>query len=331
MTIRVGVIGAGIMGSDHAAIADGRVSGATVTAVADLDVERAAAVVRSLRNARVAESPFELIAAEDVDAIVVASADASHAEYTLAAIAAGKPVLCEKPLAPDVGSCDAIVDADDRARERLGRGLVSVGFMRRFDPAYVSLKQAIVEESIGRTVLLNCESRGVTSGPGTTSEGAITGSTIHELDIVPWLLDSPVVEARWDAPVSAVEGLVDPHVVTLRTESGALAVVETYLNARYGYDIRCEAVGTTGTAAIHTTDDGRVTITGELHRAESYGADWRRRFAEAYRIEVQAWVDSLRDEQPSPLADARAGRAATVLAQAVIDSMHERRTVEVPR
>ncbi|MCU1527688.1 MAG: Myo-inositol 2-dehydrogenase / D-chiro-inositol 1-dehydrogenase [Frondihabitans sp.] len=325
----MGIIGAGVMGTDHARIADGLVSGSEVTVVADVDASRADALAASLGSARTAEA-FDLIAAEDVDAVIIASHDASHAGFVLAAIAAGKPVLCEKPLAPTVAECDRIVQADDAVVATGGERLVSVGFMRRFDPAYTRLKSTMHDGSIGRTVLLNCQSRGVASGPGTTSDSAVTGSTIHELDIVPWLLESPIVELRWDAPRSAIDEFVDPQLLTLRTADGAVTVVETFLNARYGYDIRCEAVGVSGVAELARNDAPLVT-SADLRRSTEYGRDWRPRFADAYRLEVQAWVSSIRAGAPSPLATARDGRSATALAQLAIESMHEGHAVAVPR
>jgi myo-inositol 2-dehydrogenase/D-chiro-inositol 1-dehydrogenase len=328
--VRVGVIGAGIMGTDHAHIADGLVSGSEVTVVADVDRSRSDSLAASLRSARTEAGALDLIDADDVDAVIIASHDASHAELTLAAIAAGKPVLCEKPLAPTVAECDRIVAAEESMIAAGGRRLVSVGFMRRFDPAYVRLKKTMHDGSIGRTVMLNCQSRGVTSGPGTTSEFAVTGSTIHELDIVPWLLESPVVELRWDAPRSAIDEFDDPQLLLVRTADGALTVIETFLNARYGYDIRCEAVGTAGAAALAGNDSLTTTATG-LRRSTEYGADWRPRFANAYRKEVQAWVSSIRAGEDSPLASARDGRSATDLAHLAIESMHTGEAVAVSR
>ena len=314
MTIRVGVIGAGIMGTDHAAIADGRVSGCAVSAVFDVEADRARHVSAGLRSARVAESGEELIAADDVDAVIVASSDATHAGFVHAAIAAGKPVLCEKPLAPTASDCAAIVDAVDQTHAS-----VSVGFMRRFDPAYVELKASLASGEIGDAIIVHNQSRGVTSGPGATSEGLITGSAIHELDIVPWLLDSPVVEVSWHGTVSARTDLVDPQFLLLRTKRGVLATLEVFLNARYGYDIRCEVVGSSGTRELVS---GFATTTAlEGRREVGFGQDWRPRFAEAYRREQQAWIDGLRDGTESALATARDGWAAARVADAAIEAM----------
>ena len=163
----------------------------------------------------------------------------------------------------------------------------------------------------------------MSSGPGATSESSVTGSAIHEFDVVPWLLRAPVVEVSWMAPrcSARVQGLQDPQLITLRTADGVLSTVETFLNARYGYDIRCEVVGETG--AISLTEPARTRTDAALRQGISYAADWRPRFADAYRLELQAWVDSVLAGVPTPLATGRDGVAASAVAEAVITSMHE--------
>jgi myo-inositol 2-dehydrogenase/D-chiro-inositol 1-dehydrogenase len=320
MTRRVGVIGAGVMGADHARILDGEVSGATVTHVSDLDAERAGAVAATLRGARAGDDPLRLIDDPEVDAVLVASSDHTHVPLVRAAVRAGKPVLCEKPLAPDLADARAL--HDDLRRQDAG-ALVSLGFMRRFDPGYRALRDHLRSGGIGAALVVHCISRGVSAGPATTSEYSVTGASVHEFDIVPWLLGSPVREVSWQRPrtSSRVSGMVDPQVILLRTEDGALTTIETFLNARYGYDVRCEVVGETG--AMSLTEPARVVVEGDLRRSLGYAADWRPRFADAYRIELQAWVDSVSAGAPTPLATGRDGVAASAVAEAIITSMHE--------
>jgi myo-inositol 2-dehydrogenase/D-chiro-inositol 1-dehydrogenase len=330
VTVRVGVIGTGIMGADHAATLHHRVAGATVTMVADLDLARAREVADALPGVRAGDDGFALIGDPAVDAVVVASADATHADLTVAAVEARKPVLCEKPLAPTLPECLRVVQAELAAVGTAGPGLVSVGFMRRFDPGYLELKAALEAGACGTPLLVHCVSRGVGSGPGSTSESSVTGSAVHELDAVPWLLDAPVVEVGWHAPRStgAVPGLQDPQLILLRTADGALATVEVFLNARYGYDIRCEVVGDRGTVAL--ANPARVVTDADRRRATGYPADWRPRFADAYRNELQAFIDAVTAGRPSPLATARDGLVAGAVADAVITSMHDGgRTVAV--
>ena len=164
-------------------------------------------------------------------------------------------MLCEKPLAPEFGAATSIAaELADRA------DLISLGFMRRFDPGYVDLKEAIGAGTYGRTLLVHSTGRGVSSGPGSTSESSVTNSAIHDLDVVPWLLDAPIAEASWQSTVSSsrVTGLADPQVILLRTAAGVLAVVEIFLNAGYGYDIRCEVV--CESAALQLTEPATITV-----------------------------------------------------------------------
>ena len=302
MTLRVGVVGTGVMGADHVQTLHERVSGAAVTRVADVDRTRAAAVAELVPGAEVAADGPALIADPEVDAVVIASHDSTHAALARAALAAGKPVLCEKPLAPTVAECLELARAD-------ARGLLSVGFMRRFDPVYVELKAAL--GSVGAPLLVHCTSRGVSAAPTTTSEYSVTGAAIHEFDIVPWLLDAPIVEVSWAAPrqSSAVTGMQDPQLTLLRTADGVLTTLEVFLNAQYGYVIGCEVVCESGALAIA--------------QPVEYAADWRPRFADAYRLELQAWVDALAAGRRPPLASARDGLVATAVAEAVIASMHD--------
>jgi myo-inositol 2-dehydrogenase/D-chiro-inositol 1-dehydrogenase len=319
MSIRVGVIGTGIMGADHARILHRDVPGAQVTMLADTDTSRAQAVADGIPGATVTGSAHEVISADDVDAVLIASSDNTHTEYVLACLEHSKPVLCEKPLAPTSADCRRIVDAETGIVHQ-GPPLVSVGFMRRFDPGYVELKSLVVHGALGLPLLVHSTGRGV-SAPAGTDELTVTGSAIHDIDIAPWLLDSPIVEAAWLAPRPSpdVTDRQDPQFMLLRAENGVLVTVDVFLNAKYGYDIRCEIVGSQSTAAL--TEPHRVARDSGLTHGHGYAADWRPRFADAYRIQNQAWMQSLIDGTTSPLATATDGLRAALVAEAVIASM----------
>jgi myo-inositol 2-dehydrogenase/D-chiro-inositol 1-dehydrogenase len=316
--LRVGVVGAGIMGADHARILAGQISGAVLTAVADVDRERAQAVVAEIPGAAVAEDALALVRDDGVDAVVIASSDATHAELVLAAIRAGKAVMCEKPLAPTLAEATGVLRAlnHDGTADRL-----SLGFMRRFDPGYIQLKAALGAGAVGAALVVHCISRGVSAGPGTTSAYSVIGAAVHEFDAVPWLLGSAVVEVCWHAPrcSSHVEGLQDPQLTLLRTADGALTTLEVFLNARYGYDVRCEVVGETG--ALSLPEPVRLVTDSAQTRSSRYAEDWRPRFADAYRLELQAWVDSVITGSPTPLATAHDGLVASAVSDAVLRSM----------
>jgi myo-inositol 2-dehydrogenase/D-chiro-inositol 1-dehydrogenase len=326
MTVRVGVVGAGIMGADHVNTLHRSISGAAVTMVADVDIERAKAVAQTIPAATATADGLSLIADGSVDAVLIASHDSTHAALVLAAIDAGKPVLCEKPLAPTVAECQAIVRAEAAAVDPASMPLISLGFMRRFDPGYTEMKLALAQGSIGNPLLVHCISRGVSSAPGASNESSVTGSAIHEFDVLPWLLGSPIVEVSWHSgrPSALVDGFTDPHLILLRTADGVLSTLEVFLNARYGYDVRCEIVGEQGTLAL--TEPARMVTDRGRGRTISYPADWRPRFADAYRLELQAWIDGLdaaESGQPSAMAAAYDGLVAAAVAEAVIASLHD--------
>ena len=315
VVVRVGVVGAGIMGADHVRTLQRFVSGAEVTLLADPDRTRAQAAADAVGCCAV-EDPFALVADPEVDAVVVASPASTHAALVRACVAAGKPVLCEKPLSPTLAEAAALV-RDLGAQT----SLVSLGFMRRFDPGYTELKASIAAGAIGTPLAVRSVGRGVTSGPGSTSESSVTNSAVHDLDIIAWVLDSPVVEVRWFAPRRSGEAdFADPQLILLRTADGALSTVDIFLNARYGYDVRCEVVGETGVASLR--DPVRTAVDAGLNHGFAYPADWRPRFADAYRLELQAWVDGLTGRDPGPLAGAWDGLVASAVADAVIASMH---------
>ena len=313
MPIRVGVIGAGIMGADHIKNLSTAINGAEVTFVADLDAARAAAAAPP--SVRITTDPSELINSSDVDAVVVASHDSTHAGLVLECFEAMTPVLCEKPLAPTLLESQAVVEADMDIVAATGVSLLSLGFMRRFDPAYVALRQAVQDR-------VHCISRNAAAGPGATSESAITNSAIHELDIIPWLLDSPITEVSWQAGKTsrrAAAGLRDPALMMMRTADGTLVSLELFLNAQYGYSTECEVVSETGTMAL--PGPSALAVRQDRQQRTGIPEDWRPRFADAYRLQLQAWISALENGEVPPLATGRDGLNAAQVAQAMIRSL----------
>ncbi|GAB2584931.1 Gfo/Idh/MocA family oxidoreductase [Microlunatus antarcticus] len=327
VVVRIGVVGAGNMGADHARTLARFVSGAEVVLLADPDRQRAEAAAAAAGCTAV-DDPLALVAAPEVEAVVIASPDATHPALVRACVEAGKPVLCEKPLSPTLTESVALIN-DLGART----SLVSIGFMRRFDPGYTDLRAAIASGSLGATLATHSSGRGVSAGPGSTAESSITQSAVHEIDIVPWLLGAPVEEVSWHAPRRSSSGdFADPQLILLRTADGALSTVETFLNARYGYDVRCEVLGEHGTVSLRQPT--RTEVDSDLSRGFPYPPDWRPRFADAYRLELQAWVDYLGGADRGPLATAYDGMVASAVADAVIASMRSdgaRVRVEVPQ
>ncbi|MDA8316005.1 MAG: Gfo/Idh/MocA family oxidoreductase [Actinomycetota bacterium] len=323
--VSVGVIGTGSIGTDHVHRLVSTIAGARVHSVFDVDVARAAALAGEV-GAVARHSARDVIDDPAVDAVLVASADASHAEMVLASIDARKPVFCEKPLAPTVPESLEILAAEEAA----GHMLVQVGFMRRYDEGFRSLKSALDTGVIGQPVTSHCVHRNASSPPGFTSAMSFTSSVVHEIDTMRWLLSEEIVAVtvvRTRTSPLVPEGLRDPQIVLLETESGIVIDAEVFVNCRYGYDVRAELVGSLG--AISLDDPSPSTLALDGARRQVVVVDWRDRFAPAYRVEIQQWVSAVRAQlstgEPRPVAEDAAtawdGYAATAVADAAIAAL----------
>ncbi|WP_405933299.1 Gfo/Idh/MocA family protein [Streptomyces sp. NBC_00827] len=288
----VAVLGAGHMGADHIRRIDRVVGGARVAAVADPDTGRAKDVVTGIDGVSVHADATAALDAPGVRAVLIASPGPAHEEALLAAFARGLPVLCEKPMVPDSAGALRVVEAE----ARLGRRLVQVGFMRRYDAEYQRLKSLLNSGRLGRPLMLHCTHRNVSSPPGFTTAMLVNSSVSHEIDAARWLLDQELTAVTVLRPRSsshAPEGLVDPQLVLFETADGALVDVEIFVNSGFGYQVRCEAVCESGSARIGDEHTMVVTTAGGAY--EEVAQDYLVRFADAYDREVQAWVDATRE------------------------------------
>ena len=324
MTVRVGVVGTGMIGRDHVLRLSNVLAGAEVVAVTDVDPENAAAAVADLPRAVVHPDGQALVEAADVDAVIVASWGPSHEEYVLACLAANKPVFCEKPLATSQEACRRILDAE----VAVGRRLVQVGFMRRYDPAYRAMKDVVTSGAIGAPLLVHSRHRNPSVPSHYEREMAITDSAVHDFDIVRWLLDEDLVSATVLTPRRSRHGtdLQDPLLIILRSDSGVLVDVETSANSRYGYDIGGEVVGEDGTVAL--ADTNPVVVRREGGFAGAVPAGWRERFVRAYDVELQAWVDALAAGLGATGPSSWDGYAAAVASDAAVAALRTGDTVE---
>lgn len=315
--VRVGVIGVGVIGGDHIRRLLHAVTGATVVAVADADGARAQAVAEEFSIPRTHASGAELIADPEVDAILVASWGGTHEEYVVAAIAAGKPVFCEKPLATTSQACLNILAAEVAA----GRRLVQVGFMRQYDPSYRAVKAELASGRLGAPLLAHCIHRNSSVTHSWSSEMMLNDACMHEFNIVPWLLEDDVVATQVLHPrpnSDAPAGLADPLLVLMHLRGGAIADVEVTMNGHYGYDVRAEVVGERGTVAL--PDPAAPLVRFEGTRSAHVALDWRERFETAYDIEMQEWVDAV-VAGTSTGPSAWEGYVATAGAEAAVASL----------
>lgn len=287
MTLKIGVIGTGMIGRDHTRRIQQVLAGAEVVALSDVNLASAESVRADLApNARLYQTGEELIAAPEVDAVLVTSWGATHEPYVLAAVAAGKPVFCEKPLATTAEGARRIVEAEV-AR---GKRLVQVGFMRRYDAGYVALKDA-VQQHTGAPILVHAAHRNPAVPEAYVTPMAIHDTLIHEIDVFRWLLDDDYVSARVLYPRNAARShgkLRDPQVVVLETKKGVLIDVEIFVNCHYGYDIQCEVVGEDGTARL--PEPMAIDMRLGAKRQSRILTDWKDRFVASYDVELQDFI-----------------------------------------
>lgn len=326
--IRVGVIGTGAMGTAHVRTLSRWVSRAEVVTAYDADVARVKQVCQEV-GARTADGPEAVIGADDVDAVLIAAPDPLHQALVLACLSAGKPVLCEKPLATSAAGSREIVDAE----VALGKRLVQVGFMRRYDPAYVALRDSVADGSLGAVRVVHCVHRNPEAHPSATSEGIVTNSMIHELDCVPWMLADTWTAVTMTVPRVAEGALRDPQIGVLETASGVVVTSEVFVNARYGYDVQCEVVGDAATARL-TSPYGLGFRRGGTD-GFPVAPDFVVRFDDAYRFELADWVEAVASGSPTGSAagasawDAHRADLAAAAARRSL-STGQRETIETP-
>ncbi|AZB65858.1 gfo/Idh/MocA family oxidoreductase [Cereibacter sphaeroides] len=285
MTLRIGIIGTGAIGTDHARRINRVLSRAEVTAVTDVNRDSAEACVAGVApGAQILGSAEEVIAASD--AVLVCSWGAAHETQVLAAIAAGKPCFCEKPLATEAYGARRIVEAEGA----MGRRLVQVGFMRRYDRGYIALKET-VRTQLGPPLMIHAAHRNPTVPGRYRTPMAIHDTLIHEIDVLRWLLDDEYVSAQVIFPRATRHthaGLRDPQIVLLETAKGVRIDVEIFVNCRYGYDIQCEVVGEEGTARL-PEPMGIPTRLGAVF-GQPILMDWKDRFIDSYDVELQDFL-----------------------------------------
>ncbi len=310
MTIGVGVIGTGVMGAEHARLLKSETPGAHLAGVFDADPARARTAAS---GAAVFSDPQSLIASDRIEAVVIASPDATHAELTLACLKAGKPVLCEKPLAASTEDAMRVVEAEVALKRRL----IQVGYMRRFDVGYREMKRIKDEGGIGAVALLHNIHRNARAPDWFTGLMAVTNSFVHEIDISRWLTGSEMVSARINAAPGG-----DPLMITMTTDRGEIVSTEVFMNAAYGYHVHAELVGRRGSVAL-------APPSATVHNRDGIGGlsfpdNWAPRFVDAYRRQLTEWIASLRTGAPAG-ASAWDGYVASAIAAQIAGALAQGR------
>lgn len=330
-TIRLGLIGAGRMGSFHGLTAARHIPGASLTAIADPSHTQATRLASALGVQKVYTDPQQLLDDPDIDGVLIAAPARSHAELVIKAARAGKSVFCEKPMAITLDEADrAIVAAAD------AQVTLQVGFNRRFAKSFRTAHLDVAAGRIGTPQLLRSLTRDpALNNPATSPQWVIFLETlIHDFDTLRYL--NPGAEAvevfvmadALIAPEFKANGFLDTAVVTVRFGNGAMAVAEANFQAVYGYDVRGEVFGSAGMlcmGSVNESDLLRYLATGVQADTQRMDTDLLR---DAYIAELNHFVDCMRSGE-KPLASGEDARAALAIARACIESFEQGKAVRV--
>lgn len=323
-----GVIGAGRIGALHARHLAGMVDGAHLVGVMDALPE--AATKAAFGGATSTQDAGDLLSDPDIDAVLIASPTTLHAEHITAAAAAGKAIFCEKPVALDLGETAAAM----RVVEDAGAPF-QIGFNRRFDPGFAEIARAVHAGDLGRVEMVRSQSSDpVPPSPAyvRTSGGIYLDSAIHDIDTARFIGgDIARVTALGRvlvAPYLADFDDVDTSILTLEFASGAIGVIQNSRRTAHGYDLRLEVHGEKGKLVSEDERATKVWRYGEDGIRGDYVYYFIERFKDAYRAEVQAFVDAVREGRP-PSPGAHDATEALRVALAARRSLHEGRPVDV--
>jgi myo-inositol 2-dehydrogenase / D-chiro-inositol 1-dehydrogenase len=328
--IRFALFGAGFIGTIHG----GNIAAhprATLRYVYDINTG-AATQLAARHGARVAASPDEIWADNDVDAVLIASSTNTHADLLSSAIKAQKPAYCEKPVDLDIHRVKAVV------QEAHQTGLpILIGFSRRYDPNHLGVREAIQTGAIGKVELMHLTSRGPQPPPISyvkVSGGQFRDQTIHFFDLACWLVDEAPVEvyatgAALIDPAIGEAGDVDTSMLIMKMPSGALCHIDNSRRSAYGYDERIEVFGSQAMVQSKRKPVREVALyTGTKVVTDGLHPGWFERMEPSFRLALDAFISTVEGETVTfpTLLD---GLRAQMIAEAAVESLQSNQPVKV--
>jgi myo-inositol 2-dehydrogenase / D-chiro-inositol 1-dehydrogenase len=330
--LRIAVLGCGRIGQTHAANV-ARHPRAELVAVYDLNQQVAIAVAKAL-GVKAAANAAEVFGSDTVDAVLIATATPTHADYIEMAVAARKAVLCEKPIDLNLARVNACA-------AKIGNTSIPIqlGFNRRYDPGHSSARAAMLAGDIGDLHQVIITSRDPAIPPRAYLEaagGLFRDMTIHDFDLARFMLGEEPTEvfaiggALIDPVLGAELNEVDSAMFILRTASGKQCHINNSRTDVYGYDQRVELMGSNGMLISDNRKPHEMRRYGarSVEASEPYQFFFLERYNEAFMAEIDGFVDCV-EKGATPLASFEDGRRALILAEAAYLSMKERRLVQV--
>ncbi len=330
--LRIALLGCGRIGRMHAANVSQHPD-ASLAMVFDVHGP-SAEVVATAQGVPAAASQKEIFSSSEVDAVLVATATETHADYIEMAVDAGKPVLCEKPIDLDLERVNAC------AKRIAGADVpIQIGFNRRFDPGHRAARDAGHDGRIGDLHQVVITSRDPEMPPRAYYEvagGLLRDMTIHDFDLARFMLDDEPTEV-----FAVADRLIDPALmdelddhdtamIVMRTADGKQCHINNSRTAVYGYDQRVELLGTTGMVVSDNRKphEMRRHSANETDAAAPYLNFFIERYHEAFMAEIASFVSCIQTGT-TPEVTFEDGRRALILAEAAYRSIAEKRMVRV--
>lgn len=330
--VRIAVLGIGRIGRMHAENIAAHPR-ATLAGVCDIHAPAAQDAAKAL-NARQFESVEDVLASPDVDAVLIATSTATHADLIEQCVAAGKAILCEKPIdlsLDRVNACARVIEGT--------RLPIMLGFVRRFDLGHAGVRKAVESGRIGELHQVIITSRDPRMAPDAyieSSGGIFRDMTIHDFDMARFILGEEIAELT-----ATGSRLVDPALmercgdydtisVMMKTASGKQAIITNCRRAVYGSDQRVEAFGSEGMAISENHTENNMRLYGKSHtnQAAPLKDFFIERYGDAFAAEITAFVDAV-ENGTEPDGGFEDGRQALMLAEAANRSIKEGRTIRL--
>lgn len=299
----IGVVGVGEMGRRHAENLRCAVPNARLMAIADVAAQRAAQVASELEIEHSFASLERMLELPGLEAVVIATPDKFHAQAIRAAAAAGKHILCEKPIATTMANAQVASAAVSKAGVQL-----QIGFMRHYDPAYKAAMNRVEAGEIGDPVIFKSVGRDKDVPPLAAYESGVNSmlfysNSIHDFDLARWMMCDEVTEVHAYTTVAirpelAKFGDIVAGVVNLRYGRGAIGNIESHVQAIYAYDVRTEIIGSKGSVFIGSLQKTAATFLSTAGSAGILADHFLSRFADAYLSEMQDFVTNVLHDRP---------------------------------
>lgn len=331
--LNLGIIGCGRIGKVHAKSIQNLVVGARVKAVADsfLDDE-SAEFMKGLGITEIYKDYKKIIEDKEIDAVLICSSTNTHTPISIEALEAGKHVFCEKPIDSDVEKIKTVLEAVEKSGKKF-----QVGFNRRFDSNFASVKKTVENGTIGDVQIVKITSRDPQAPPieyVKVSGGMFMDMTIHDFDMARFLSGSEPVEVFAKGCVLVDEeigkaGDIDTAVITITMENGAIVVIDNSRQAVYGYDQRAEVFGSKGLAKVENkTNSSLVVATEEGVVSEKPLYFFLERYMDSFAEEMNQFCNAIIENKETPV-NGFDGLQPVYMAMAAKKSIEENRSVKL--